>query len=205
MPVFTRSLASEGKQKTAELSSIVATTVVLVVVGPLCVLGMIFSPQLVRLLAPGFQQVPGKVRAHGAAQPHHVSVPAAGCAAAQAMAALNASGSFGVPALASSLFNVGSVACGLALGYTVGRRAGNGMIVSMAYGVLAGGALQLLWQLPSMWRAGFRFRPRVDWRHPGLRQIVRMMGPAVLGNAALQVNVVVNSNLASSITDASAM
>jgi putative peptidoglycan lipid II flippase len=123
--------------------------------------------------------------------------------AAQAMAALNASGSFGVPALASTLFNLGSIACGLALGYTVGRGMGNGMIVSMAWGVLAGGALQLLWQLPVMARAGFRLRPRVDWSHPGLRQIARMMGPAILGNAALQINIVVNSNLASGIADAS--
>ena len=49
-------------------------------------------------------------------------------------------------------------------------------------------------------RAGFR--PRIDWSHPGLRQVARMMGPAMLGNAALQINIVVNSNLASSIRDA---
>ena len=59
VPVFTRSLAAEGKREAAELSNLVATAVLLVV-GPLCVLGMIFSPQLVRLLAPGFEQVPGK-------------------------------------------------------------------------------------------------------------------------------------------------
>jgi putative peptidoglycan lipid II flippase len=123
--------------------------------------------------------------------------------AALAMGALNACGSFGVPALASSLFNVGSVACGLALGYTVGRRMGHGMIVSMAWGVVAGGVLQLLWQAPGMVRSGFGFHPRVNWDHRGLRQIVHMMGPAILGNAALQINLVVNSSLASSITDAS--
>jgi putative peptidoglycan lipid II flippase len=202
VPVFTRSLASEGKREASELSSLVATAVVLVV-GPLCVLGMIFSPQIVRLLAPGFEQVPGKfaltVLLTRIMFPFLLLV----ALAAQAMAALNASGSFGVPALASSLFNLGSVACGLALGYTVGRGMGNGMIVSMAWGVLAGGALQLLWQLPVMVRAGFRLRPRIDWSHPGLRQIIRMMGPALLGNAALQINIVVNSNLASGITDAS--
>ena len=93
------------------------------------------------------------------------------------------------------------MACGLALGYTVGRGTGHGMIVSMACGVLAGGALQLVWQMPSMARAGFRFRPRIDWSNPGLRQIVRMMGPAILGNAALQINLVVNANLASGILD----
>ena len=62
--------------------------------------------------------------------------------------------------------------------------------------------MQLLWQLPGMARAGFRFHPRLDWNHRGLRQIARMMGPAILGNAALQINLVVNANLASGITDA---
>jgi putative peptidoglycan lipid II flippase len=201
VPVFSRSLATEGKREAGEISSLVATAIFLVV-GPLCLLGMLFSPQLVRLLAPGFEQVPGKfaltVLLTRIMFPFLLLV----ALAAQAMAALNAGGSFGVPALASSLFNIGSVACGLALGYTLGRGTGRGLIVSMACGVLAGGALQLLWQLPGMARAGFRFRPRVDWNHPGLRQIVRMMGPAILGNAALQVNLVVNYNLASGIKDA---
>jgi len=202
VPVFTRSLASEGKREAAELSSLVATAVFLVV-GPLCLLGMLFSPQLVRLLAPGFEQVPGKFELTVLLTRIMFPFLLLVALAAQAMAALNAGGSFGVPALASSLFNIGSVACGLILGYTAGRGMGNGMIVSMACGVLAGGVLQLLWQMPSLMRAGFRFRPRIDWSHPGMRQIVRMMGPAILGNAALQINIVVNSNLASGIQDAS--
>jgi putative peptidoglycan lipid II flippase len=201
VPVFSRSLATQGKREAAELSNLV-TTALLLVVGPFCVLGVIFSPQLVRLLAPGFEQVPGKfaltVLLTRIMFPFLLLV----ALAAQAMGALNACGSFGVPALASSLFNVGSVACGLALGFTVGRGFGQGMIVSMAWGVLAGGLLQLFWQAPSMMRAGFGYRPRVNWNHSGLRQIVRMMGPAILGNAALQINLVVNANLASGITDA---
>ena len=201
VPVFSKSLATEGKHDAAEISSLVATAVFLVV-GPLCVLGMIFSPQLVRVLAPGFEQVPGKFELTVLLTRIMFPFLLLVALAAQAMAALNASGSFGVPALASSLFNIASVACGLALGYTVGRGSGHGLIVSMACGVLAGGALQLVWQMPGMARAGFRFRPRVDWSHPGLRQIVRMMGPAILGNAALQINIVVNSNLASGIKDA---
>jgi len=201
VPVFARSLATRGKKDAAELSNLVATALILVV-GTVCVLGMVFSPQLVRLLAPGFQQVPGKfaltVRLTRIMFPFLLLV----ALGAQAMGALNACGSFGVPALASSFFNIGSVVCGLALGYTVGRGWGRGMIVSMACGVVAGGALQLLWQLPGMARAGFGYRPRVDWSHAGLRQILRMMAPAILGNAALQINLVVNANLASGITGA---
>src|SRR5579859_7469663 len=72
----------------------------------------------------------------------------------------------------------------------------------MAYGVVIGGAWQLLWQAPSLIRAGFAFRPRFNLSHPGLRNILQLMGPAIVGNASVQVNVMVNTNFASSITDA---
>ena len=69
----------------------------------------------------------------------------------------------------------------------------------MAIGVVFGGALQLFWQLPSLHAAGFRFTPMMDWSHPGLRRILRLMGPAILGNAAVLINVTVNTNFASRI------
>ena len=79
---------------------------------------------------------------------------------------LNARGRFGVPALASTFFNLGSVACGLALGFTVGEGLAAGHDRLHGGGVLIGGALQLGWQMPSLSRAGFSFRPRIDFRHP---------------------------------------
>jgi len=202
VPVFTRYLTAQGKREANELWNLVATAVMLVV-GCFCVLGMFVSPQLVRLLAPGFEHTPEKfalaVLLTRVMFPFLLLV----ALASQAMGALNACDRFGVPALASTFFNIGSVAIGLALGYTVGRRFGNGLIVSMACGVLVGGLLQLLWQVPSLARAGFRYRPRLNWSHPGLRQILRLMGPALVGNGALQINVIVNTNLASGLTDAS--
>jgi putative peptidoglycan lipid II flippase len=53
-----------------------------------------------------------------------------------------------------------------------------------------------------LYRAGITYRPRIDFTHPGLRRILGLMGPAILGNAAVQINVLVNTNFASSITDA---
>ena len=201
VPIFTRYLATKGKCEAAELSNLVATALILVV-GLVCGLGMIFSPALVSLLAPGFAKVPGKfelaVLLTRIMFPFLVLV----ALAAQAMGVLNACNRYGVPALASTFFNIGSVAFGLLLGYTAGRSFGQGLIVSMACGVVAGGALQLLWQLPELGRAGFVYRPRISWRHPGLRQILGLMLPAILGNAAVQINVMVNTNLASNITDA---
>jgi len=200
VPIFTRYLSTKGKREAAELSNVVATALILVV-GGLCVLGIVFSPQLVALLAPGFARVPGKtgltILLTRIIFPFLLLV----ALAAQAMGVLNACGRFGVPALASTFFNVGSVLAGLALGFTVGRWYEQGLIVSMGCGVLAGGVLQLLWQAPSLYRLGFAFRPRLDFRHPGLREISLLMLPALVGNAATQVNVTVNTIFASSLTD----
>ncbi|MGO9263204.1 MAG: murein biosynthesis integral membrane protein MurJ [Bryobacteraceae bacterium] len=199
VPVFSEYLATRGRREAAALSNAVATALFLVV-SAVCAAGMVFSPQFVRLLAPGFAQVPGKFDL--AVLLTRIMFPflALVALAAQAMGVLNACNRFGIPALASTFFNIGSLAVGLGLGLTFGRGSAHGLIVSMACGVLAGGVLQLLWQFPSLRREGFLYRPRWDFRHPGLRRIARLMLPAFLGSAALQINVLVNTNLASGIT-----
>ena len=201
VPVFTQYLATKGKREAAELSNLVATAL-LIVVGGICVLGMIFSPQLVWLLASGFARVPGKFEL--AVTLTRVMFPFLLLVAlsAQAMGILNALNRFGIPALSSTFFNLGSVIFGLAFGYTVGRWMGISLVMSMAFGVVFGGAVQWLFQTPSLYRAGIHYRPLIDFSHPGLRNILRLMGPAILGNAAVQINVLVNTNFASSITDA---
>jgi putative peptidoglycan lipid II flippase len=200
VPTFTHYLTTKSKQQAAVLVNLVATAVILVV-GGLCVLGMVFSPALVWLLAPGFQQVPGKFEmAVGMTRimfPFLLLV----ALAAQAMGILNACNQFAVPAMSSTFFNVGSIGFGAALGFWAGPRLGITPIVGMAYGVVLGGALQLAWQVPSLRRSGFTFRPQWDWSHPGLQQILRLMGPAVLGNAAVQINIMVSTNFASGISD----
>lgn len=201
VPVFTQYLTTKGKREAAELSSLVATALVLVV-GGLCVLGILFAPALVWLLAHGFARVPGKFEL--AVTLTRVMFPFLLLVAlsAQAMGILNALNQFGVPALSSTCFNLGSVAFGLGFGYTVGRWLGIDLVMSMALGVVFGGAVQWLFQIPSLYRAGIAYRPRINFAHPGLRNILHLMGPAILGNAAVQINVLVNTNFASSITDA---
>jgi putative peptidoglycan lipid II flippase len=201
VPTFTEYLSKKGKKAAAELSNLVGTAVLLIV-GIICILGLAFSPALVGLLAPGWAAAdPEKfalaIRMTRIMFPFLLLV----ALAAQAMGMLNACNHFAVPALASTLFNVGSVLFGLTLGILLGGRLGIEPIEGMAYGVVLGGALQLVWQLPSLRRLGFSFRPRIDWSDPGLRRIIRLMGPAILGSAAVQVNVAVNTNFASGIVD----
>src|SRR5205085_8599365 len=196
--IFTQSLASEGKKKAAVLSNLVGTALILIV-GVVCVLGVIFSPALVDLLASGFHKVPGKfelaVKLTRIMFPFLLLV----ALAAQAMGVLNSCNRFAVPATASPLFNIASVASGLALGFWLGPWLGIDPITGMAIGVVIGGAVQLLWQVPSMRALGFSFRPMIDRSNPGLRHIIRLMGPAILGNSAVLINVTVNTNFASHI------
>src|SRR5512140_3070619 len=197
VPTFTQYLATKGKRQAAELANLVATAIV-VVVGLLCLAGVVFSPELVRLLAPGFAATPGKFEL--AVQMTRIMFPflLLVALAAQAMGILNACNRFGVPALSSTFFNLGSVGFGIVLG---GKWLGPVLhlapIEGMAIGVVLGGALQLIWQLPSLHQLGFRFRAILDWSDPGLQRILRLMVPAILGNAAVQINVMVNTNFAS--------
>jgi putative peptidoglycan lipid II flippase len=200
VPTFTQYLTTKDKREAALLANLVGTAILLVV-GGLCVLGMIFSPALVSLTAGGFAKVPGKmeltVHLTRIMFPFLLLV----ALAAQVMGMLNACDQFTVPALSSTFFNLGSVAFGVALGYWAGPRLGFDPIVGMAFGVVLGGALQLAVQLPSLYRSGFAMRLRMDWSHPGLRQILRLMVPAILGNAAVQINVLINSDFASGLYD----
>ena len=200
VPTFTEYLETKSRKEAAELASLVATALV-VVVGSLCVLGVIFAPALVWMLAPGYAKVPGKfelaVRMTRIMFPFLLLV----ALAAQAMGILNACNQFFVPAMASTFFNIGSLAFGLAAGFIAGPYLGITHIEGMAIGVVCGGALQLLVQVPSLLRSGFPPRLRFNWRHPGMVRILQLMVPAILGNAATQINVMVNTNFASQLSD----
>jgi putative peptidoglycan lipid II flippase len=197
---FSQVQATKGEAEAFRLSNRVATLLILALT-VLCIVGWIVTPSIVYLLAPGFFDVPGKsvltVHLTRIMIPFILFV----ALAAQAMGILNARHRFGVPALASAFFNVGSIVGGLFLGFVVGPYVGLGAIEGMAWGTLFGGFLQFAAQWPSLRRAGFRYRPALSLADPGVRQILRLMAPAVIGVAAVQVNVFVNSNFASAIVD----
>ena len=200
VPVFTKELRADHREAAFRLANLVATALILVV-GALCILGVLMAPWFVDFLADGFRNTPGKrdlaIRLTRIMFPFLLVV----ALAAQAMGVLNALGIFGVPALSSTFFNLGSVAMGLFLGFVAGPPLGISPMEGMAWGVVFGGILQLAWQMPTLYRAGFRFRPELDFAHPQVRQIMRLMGPAIIGNAAVQINVMVNTNFASDLAD----
>lgn len=112
--------------------------------------------------------------------------------AAIAMGLLNSKGRFGIPACASAFFNVSSLAIGIG-GYYVCPLLDIHPVTGMAFGVIVGGILQFLIQVPSMSRVGFRYRPMLSLRDPRVLQVLHLIGPAVLGVAAVQVNLLTNT------------
>ena len=112
--------------------------------------------------------------------------------AAIAMGLLNSKGKFGVPACASAFFNVSSLVLGVG-GYYMCPLAAIHPITGMAIGVIIGGIAQFLMQVPAMYRIGFRYRPMLSVRDPRVLQVIQLIGPAVLGVAAVQVNLLTNT------------
>ena len=197
---FTQVQQQKGAAEAFRLSNRVATALMLLL-SAICIVGWIFTPSIVYWLAPGFFDVPGK--ADLTIHLTRIMIPflLLIALAAKAMGILNARNNFAIPAIAPVFFNLGSVIAGLFFGFIVGNFLGLNPIEGMAFGTLVGGFLQFAVQWPSLRRAGFRYRPMLSFTDPGVRQIMRLMGPAIIGTAAVQINVFVNTNFASEILD----
>jgi putative peptidoglycan lipid II flippase len=198
---FTQTLQSKGRAEAVRLSNRVATLSIIVIT-IISLLAWVFTSEIVRLLAPGFFAVPGKAELTIGLTRIMIPFLLLIALAAQAMGMLNAFNVYGIPALASAFFNIGSIAGGLFLGFLLGPEIGLSRIGGMAYGTVVGGFLQLAIQWPSLRRCGVSYRPDLTFSDSGVRQIIRLMGPAVIGTAAVQINVFINSNFASAIIDA---
>ncbi len=194
--VFSKTVARGGNEAAWTLANKVAT-LTLVVLSALCVLGIVFSPQLVAGFAPGF--APAKaaltVELTRIMFPFILLVSIA----ALVMGMLNARNVFAMPALASSFFNIGSIVGGVLLGAWIDRSFGPRALVGLAIGTVIGGAMQLGVQLPPLRRLGYRFRPDFRWRDPGISAILALMGPSVIAASTTQLNVLINSIFASTL------
>jgi putative peptidoglycan lipid II flippase len=202
---FSRRIATEGERSAWDLASKVAT-LTLIFMSAISLLGVVFAPVLIDILAPGFpaEKADLTVLLTRIMFPFILLVSLA----ALVMGMLNARHVFGPPAMASSFFNLGSIIGGVALCYWLDPQPdwrhphfGERGLVGLSIATLIGGLLQLAVQLPSLRRVGFRFHPDFKWRGPGVRTILGMMGPAMIAASAVQVNVAVNSIFASGLGD----
>ncbi|MBI4859570.1 MAG: murein biosynthesis integral membrane protein MurJ [Candidatus Riflebacteria bacterium] len=201
VPTFTSTLTRNGRQQAFALAGKVVGALLLVV-GALCLLGFLFTPALVRCFAPGIWSVPGKgeltVDLTRIMLPFLLLI----ALAALAMGMLNSLGRYVLPALAPVMLNLGMIVVGTGLALAA-PRLGMTPVAGLAIGVMVGGFGQLVVQLPPLWREGFAARPRVDFGDAGVRQILGLMAPAAIGLAATQVNILVNTQIASFLVEGS--
>jgi putative peptidoglycan lipid II flippase len=199
--VFTDYDQKSGLEQTWRLANNFILYVSLLV-GGLVLLGILCSPWLVRLMAPDFGLVPGKLGLTSLMTQIMFPCLLLVSLAALVMGILNARGKFFLPALASSFFNLGSVLAGIIVSWAM-PSLGLHPIVGMAWGALVGGLLQLVVQLPLLWRQGFRLQWVLNWREPGVRRIAVLMLPAVVGLSATQINIFINTFYASACVQGS--
>ena len=203
---FTATELEEGEEAAQRLASRVFNLTALVLT-VLCLIGIFAATPIVNLMTggEGFDSPLNSEQEYGLTDKRSLTVYLTRIMfpflilvsfAAIAMGLLNSKGKFGVPACASSFFNLGSLIVGV-WGYYVSQDLGLHPATGLAVGVLVGGALQFVVQFPSMWRVGFRYRPSISFRDPRVLQVVRLIIPAVVGAAALQINLFVNLRFAS--------
>lgn len=191
VPVFTELEARESREEVWRFSSQFFTTLALAL-ALLAGLGVLFAPWIVKGMAYGFTGIEGKealtVHLTRVMFPYLFFI---GLSALQ-MAILNSLGRFALPAFTPVLLNLTIIAAALGLSGRLAEPAD-----AFAWGVLAGGFLQMAVQVPSLRRAGMRLTPRLGLGHPAILRVLLLMGPGVFSAGIYQINLLVDSQFAS--------
>jgi putative peptidoglycan lipid II flippase len=177
VPTLTRTLAKDGKEAAWRLGSQVINGL-LIVTGILVVLGIVFADPLTSSYAAKFAKFPGKLELTIALTRINMPFLMLIALAAACMGMLNALRRFLVPAAAPATYNV------------------------VFIGMLGGGLAQFLIQLPALRREGYRHQWILDLKDPVLHEVLVLMGPGTLGVAAAQINLFVNTWLATDVDGA---
>lgn len=196
--VFSKLGVEKSHEAAWELARKMAT-LALVFMTAVTLLGILFAPALIALLAPGFdaEKSAFAVELTRIMFPFILMVSLA----ALVMGMLNSRNVFGIPALASSFYNLGSIFGGVTLAWLIDPAFGPRALIGMAIGTLIGGFLQLAVQIPSLKKVGFTFHFDFGWRDEQVKRVLWLMLPAVIAASAVQVNVMVNSIFASYLGD----
>lgn len=196
IPTFSSFLARKQKENAWKLASAIIN-LVFIIISLLAVLAAIFAPQVVRyILAPGFVDDPEKfqltVQLLRIILPSTVIFSISGLI----MGILNAHQSFLFPALAPSMYSLGMIFGVLFLSPSMG-------IFGLAWGVVLGASFHLIVQLPKLFKLGGNYWPVLGLNNSAVREVGTLMLPRLAGVAVVQLNFLVNTNLASRYSEGS--
>ncbi|CBL45996.1 Virulence factor MviN [gamma proteobacterium HdN1] len=203
VPILAETRTQKGEEATRALINAVGTILALAL-SAVCILGVIGAPALVWLMASGLQESGGFDEA---ALMTRIMFPYIGFMSLVALSAgiLNTWSRFAVPAATPVLLNVAIISAAL-MSAPISERYGINPIYALAVGVSIGGMLQLAFQVPALMR--IHMTPRIGltptawrtaWQDSGVRRILKLMAPAVLGVSVAQLSLLINTQIASHI------
>jgi putative peptidoglycan lipid II flippase len=191
VPTFSSTLTLRGDEKARELAN-TCFTLLTIVMAIITLAGILFSPFIVGLMFPGFKSEPGKfelaVLLNRLMFPYIFFISLV----ALCMGILNTLRHFFTPAISTVFLNISMILAALCL-----RGFFEVPITALAFGVLIGGCIQLLMQLPVLWNKGFKYTPNFNFTSPEIRSIALLMLPATFGVGVYYLNITVSAILAS--------
>ena len=194
IPIFSNYLSRENRKDAWEFANSMLTIVTLVMSG-VTVIGIVAAPLLVRAIAYGFVDTPGKIELTALLTRVMFPYIFLVSLSALAMGVLNSFHKFAAPAFAPVLLNMSIIGCSFVTGFFESPER------ALAVGVVIGGIAQIVIQVPQLIRNGWRFRPRLNFSNPGVRRAAKLMGPVVVGVGVVQINIVVGGQFASFLGD----
>jgi putative peptidoglycan lipid II flippase len=191
IPVYTEYLTQGSEEETRKVTH-VAFTLAGVILLILTVLGILFSPLLIKIVAPGFIQIPEKfeltVTLNKIIFPYLFFMGLF----ALCMGILNSYRHFFAPAVAPIFLNI-SIIVSVFLLYDTFKVP----VMTLALGVLVGGLIQFLFQIPFLWKRGITFRFSFNFRNPAVKRMGLLMVPGLIGTGLYQMNTFIDMIFAS--------
>lgn len=195
VPVFKERLVNASREEAFRLAN-ATLTVLIALLGLITLLGIAATDAIVYLTAHGFADNLEKFElTANMTRIMWVFLPTVSVAAL-IMGMLNSMDRFGVPALAPALFNIGSIVTVVAFYHLFNTPA-----YTLAIGVVVGGFAQLAIQLPPLWKQGYRYRVHWNLSDSGLRKMLRLFTPMMIGLSASRINILVSTLLASFLVE----
>lgn len=191
VPVFSEYKSTRSEDELRDLAAHVSGTLATVVFG-VAIAAVLAAPLLVMVIAPGFHDDP--VRYAATADMLRITFPYIFFISLVAYAGgiLNSLGYFAVPAITPVLLNVCLIGSALLLSPLLEQP-----VYGLAWGVFLAGLVQLLFQLPFLRRVHMLPRPRWGWRHSGVKRVLALMIPAIIGSSVAQINLLLDKLIAS--------
>ena len=191
VPTFSATFSQRGEEKARELAN-TCFTLLTIVMATITLAGIIFSPVIVGLMFPGFKAEPGKyelaILLNRLMFPYIFFISLV----ALCMGILNTLRHFFTPAISTVFLNISMILAALCL-----RGFFEAPITALAIGVLVGGCIQLVLQLPVLWNRGFPLKPDFRFSSPEIRTIALLMLPSIFGVGVYYLNITVSAILAS--------